>query len=83
MRYYKQTNDDYIVAIGIGLGGEEITQTEYENIISVIQLRPQETNSIGYKLKTDLTWEEYEVEELEVPEEIDDSEALDIILGDE
>lgn len=60
MRYYKQINENYIIAIGAGYGGEEITKEEYDTIMSVIQNRPHAEGK-GYHLRTDLTWEEYDL----------------------
>lgn len=60
MRYYKQISDNYILAIGTGYGGAEIPEQEYNEIMSVIQSCPNE-NGKGYKLRTDLTWEEYDL----------------------
>lgn len=82
MRYYKQITDNYILAIGTGYGGEKITETEYNSIMSIIQSHPQAEGK-GYRLKTDLTWEEYDLPVVEVSddEEISNDEALDILLG--
>lgn len=83
MRYFKQLSDDYILAIGTGPGNTEITETEYNEILSIIQNRPQAEGK-GYKLKVDLTWEEYDLPpELEPSDddEISDDEALLIITG--
>lgn len=69
MRHYKQIAAPYIVAIGTGPGGEEITEAEYNEILSIIRNRPQAEGK-GYRLRTDLTWEEYDLPpEPEVPEE--------------
>ena len=62
MRYYKQIDNGYILAIGTGGGGTEITAAEYDEIMSVIQQKPQATATTDYHLKTDLTWESYQVE---------------------
>ena len=37
MRYYKQTANNCIIAIGTGLGGTEITETEYNALLSEIR----------------------------------------------
>ena len=37
MRYYKQISDGIIIAIGTGLGGTEITETEYNALLSEIR----------------------------------------------
>lgn len=79
MRYYKVVSDGYIVSVGTGNGGTEITEEEYASILSTIQNRPDG----DYALKEDLTWEEVsdvtgpDEEELS-PEEI--AEALEGIL---
>ena len=83
MRYYKQLSGDYIITIGVGLDGIEIAEDEYNEILSAIQNRPQ-TEGKGYKLKTDLTWEEYGLPFTPEPsdeDELSDAEALNVILG--
>lgn len=83
MRYYKKIEGDYLLAIGTGAGGEEITKDEYENILSVIRNAPTAEDFYQYHLKTDLTWELAEAPPVDVDPEISDSEALAIILGGE
>lgn len=83
MRYYKQLSENYILAIGTGPGNTEISESEYNEIMSLIQNRPQ-ADGKGYRLKTDLTWEEYDlppVPELSDEDELSSDEALNIILG--
>ena len=82
MRYYKNIKTDYITGIGTGVGGEEITQEEYETILSVVRSCPIPEAGYDYSLKTDLTWELVEAPII-VDDEISDTEALDIILGGE
>lgn len=82
MRYYKLIENGYIIAIGTGGGGTEVTEAEYNEIMSVIQNKPPRTETIDYHLKQDLTWEEYERQEIpETDEPIDPQEALDILMG--
>lgn len=82
MRYYKQIIDGYIAAVGTGGGGTEITETEYNEIMSVIQNKPARTETTDYHLKEDLTWEAFEVEPIDPSdEELDPQEALDILMG--
>lgn len=85
MRYYKTIESDYILAIGTGYGGIEITPEEYAQIMAAIQNRPEPPQGYDYRLKTDLTWEQYALPdpEPETDGEISDSEALAIILGGE
>ena len=80
MRYYKKSSDGYIQAIGTVYGGEEITKEEYDSIMSVVKT-VEHSHDKGYRLKEDLTWEEYELPKVEEIEEISDTEALEILLG--
>lgn len=84
MRYFAQyTASGILLAIGTGQGGTEITEAEYNDIMSIIQARPQAEGK-DYKLKADLTWEEYDLPpapELSDEDEISNDEALEILLG--
>lgn len=83
MRYYKQTSNNYIIAIGTGAGGTEITEAEYDEMMAIIQNRPA-TEGKGYRLKTDLTWDEYDLPPEPEPsdeDELSDAEALNVIMG--
>ena len=62
MKYYKRTENGYILAIGTNMGGTEITEEEYDEILAVLQTKPQDTETVGYRLKEDLTWEQYQKE---------------------
>lgn len=82
MRYYKNIENGYITAIGTGGGGVEITEAEYNTILSVIHNKPLRAGTTDYHLKTDMTWEEYEREPEPVDEdELDPQDALDAIFG--
>lgn len=84
MRYYKQFNENNkLIAIGTGAGGIEISADEYSEILSVIQNHPTAEGK-GYRLKADLTWEEYDLPPEPEPsdeDELSEAEALDILLG--
>ena len=81
MRYYKDIQDGYIVAIGTGGGGVEITENEYETILEAISNKPARTETTDYHLREDLTWEEYErIEPLDETEPSAE-EVVDILLG--
>ena len=85
MRYNKQTSFCYILAIGTGAGGTEITEAEYNDIMAIIQSCPA-AGGKGYRLKTDLTWEAYDLPPEPEPsdeDELSDAEALKILLGGE
>lgn len=63
MRYYKQTADGYITAIGTGrTGGETITQQEYAAIVAAMATRPTPEDGQCYRLTDRLTWESAELE---------------------
>lgn len=61
-KYYKNIDGDYIIAVGTGIGKEEISEEEYENILNAIHNRPIPADGYDYMLKTDLTWELVDVE---------------------
>ena len=69
MRYYKRIENGYIVSIGTGPGATEITEADYNQILQAVEDKPTETATMGYRLKTDLTWESYEREPI-----VDDGE---------
>ena len=83
MRYNKHINGDYITAIGTGDGGIEITKTEFDELLALIKNNPTPSEGHGYRLRVDLTWEEYELPPVVVRDEVTDEEALRIILGEE
>lgn len=56
--YSKLIEDGYIIAVGTGILGEEITESEYNELMSIIHNRPTPPTGFDYKLKADtLTWE--------------------------
>ena len=83
MRYYKILQDGYIISVGKGAGGEDLTESEYTQILDNIRNKPTAPDGYGYRLKSDLTWERLELPV--APEDADpdltDAEALAIILG--
>lgn len=82
MRYYIEKKDGYILGVGTGLSGEEITEAEYAEIISLIINKPEQEGTTDYRLKEDFTWEEYEVEPTEEePTEEDMAEAGRVMLA--
>lgn len=62
--------------------GEEITETQYNEILSMLRNRPTAPNGFAYRLTKELEWELYEAPVEEEPELTAD-EALEIILGGE
>ena len=81
MRHYKQIDNGYIACIGMGKGGTEITEDEYNTILSVIRGKPPRTETTDYRLREDLTWEAYSIDPPDPDPEIDDVELLDILMG--
>ena len=75
MKYYKIIETGYIISIGTGSGGAEITKQEYAEILAVIRNKPTPRDGYDYRLKTDLTWEECALPPIE-PEPLTDEEAL-------
>ena len=85
MNYYLITENGYIKRIELSncSSGQNITETEYNEITAIIQNRPTAEGK-GYRLKADLTWEEYDLPLVPEPsddDEISTDEALNILLG--
>lgn len=85
MRYYKMISNGYILSVGIGMGGEEITETEYNNILNIIHNSHTAPEGYGYRLDDSLEWELYEMTTVEPVEELSEVEekakAYDILMG--
>lgn len=82
MRYFKQIFESCIVSVGTGFGNTEISEEEYNGIMSVIHNRPIPQDGYAYRLREDLTWELYELPPVEeIEEEISGEELLDMIEG--
>ena len=81
MRYYKQINGDYVSAVGANIDGEEITAGEYQAIVETLRNKPTPPVGFDYRLKTDLTWELYELPPEDPDPDLTAEEALDTILG--
>ena len=67
--YYKKIKNGYITMIGIGQDEKQITKKEYSTILKVISEKPEPTESVDYRLKEDLTWEEFPIEPILEEEE--------------
>ena len=79
MRYYKMIIDSYLVAIGNGSGGTEITEAEYAELLNIIRTKPVASGGYDYRLKADLTWELYELPIM--PTEDEDANEADYIAA--
>lgn len=60
--------------------GEEIPETQYSEILSMLRNRPTAPDGFAYRLTKELQWELYELPVEEEPE-LTAEEALAIILG--
>lgn len=84
--YYKHVENGYISGIGFCTDTvqDSISQAEYNEILTVIRSCPTSPDGKGYRLKTDLTWEAYDLPPEPEPsdeDEIPTDEALNILLG--
>lgn len=80
MRYYKIIEDGYLTAIGTGNGGIEITEEEYNSLLTHIRNCPEAPEGYGYRLTEGLTWELYELPIIEETE-ISSDELMSMIEG--
>ena len=94
MRYYKQLSDSHIIAIGTGSGGTEITEAEYNALLSEIREKSAMVDKLyGGEITIDevpADWQEEiqrRVDERVAAEgtaeeqDISAEEALEILLG--
>lgn len=63
--FYKYINDQYIIGVGTGSGGEEITEQKYNAILDKINNRPEAPEGYSYRLTTAMEWELCEVPKIE------------------
>ena len=75
MKYYKRTENGYIILVGTNCGGEEITKKEYNEIMQVIHNKPTASEGYDYKLTESLEWELCEIPVVEI--ESADEEATE------
>lgn len=94
MRYYKQISDESLIAIGTGPGGTEITESEYNILLSEIREKAALVDKLyGGEItinEVPIDWQEEiqrRVDERIAAEgsaeeqDISAEEALDILLG--
>ena len=51
-RYYKQTDGMYILAVGVGAGGTEITESEYNTLLAEIRAKARLVDDVYNGVKT-------------------------------
>ena len=82
---YKQIEDNILIAIGeskvIGENQTEITAEEYNNILSAIASKPEDTDNIIYKLHAD-TLEYVAYDSPEEPTPIETDPVIDSIISE-
>ena len=81
MKYFKNVVNGYILGVSTGYGSIEISESEHSGIMAVIKNVPHAEGK-GYRLKEDLTWEEYDLPVPSEDDEITDEEAFAIITGE-
>lgn len=68
MLYYKNIVDGYIASLEkreTPANGDEITETQYNEIMSVLHNRPTAPDGCAYRLTTEMEWELYEISDKE------------------
>ena len=82
---HKQIEENILIAIGeskaLGEGQIEITEDEYNTILSVIQNKPEDTETIIYKLHAD-TLEYVAYDRPEEPTPIETDPVVDSIISE-
>ena len=83
-RHYKTVADGYLISVGIGPGGDEITAEEYAAINAVMADKPTPPDGYDYRLTAALEWEQYALPPAPDPETEpvgDAAEALELLFG--
>ena len=85
VRRYKRVEDGYLILIGEGSGGTEITAAEYDRLAALIAAKPAAPEGWDYRLTAGLEWELCELPPVpgEDPEDepLDPARALELICG--
>lgn len=77
--FVKQIENGYVMSIGVGSDGAEITQDEYDEIMRIIADRPTAPDGYCYRLRADTL--EYELCELPAPTDEADTQDYENALG--
>ncbi len=59
--YQIHTENGYIISVVKGTTQSNMTESEYESFRAALERRPVPPEGFGCRLKTDLTWEMYEL----------------------
>lgn len=71
MKYYRNIADGYIVSLEkreTSANGDEITETQYNEIISLLGNRPIAPDGYAYRLTAKMEWELCEITDVEYAE---------------
>ena len=80
--YFKNVIDGFVVSISINHGQVEISKAEYDTILALSRSQPTAPSGSDYKLRADtLEWELVELPPEPVDPDVDDTEAIGILLG--
>lgn len=80
--YYEIDENRFVKEIGIGnKKGYEISAERYNAISESFRYCPMDTETYTHRLNIDIEWEAVPIGEIDP--DIDDTEALNIILGEE
>lgn len=80
-RFYKNIDSNYIASISVNWGSVEITEQEYNEILSIVRNSPSAPDGFTYKLRADtLEWELVELPEpLDTDDEATESDYIDAL----
>lgn len=77
--YFKIVSDGFVLGVGTGNGGLQITQEEYQTIVELIQEKPSAPSGYTYMLTEALEWQLVElppvppVDDPATPEDYEDA----------
>lgn len=74
--YYKFVQNGYIIGVGVGAGGEEISETEYNKLLDIIANRPEAPEGYYYALKDICEWKLQKLPPSEQNEEVEEEIML-------
>lgn len=74
--YYKFVQNGYIIGVGVGAGGEEISEAEYNKLLDIIANRPEAPEGYCYALKDICEWELQKLPPSEQNEEVEEEISI-------
>ena len=82
MNYRKVVIDGYILGIGETMANGNISAEEYARLTDVFSTMPEAPEGFSYMLREDETWELIKKEAEPADPDLEDSEILEILLGE-